>query len=119
MAIPDNNPMYRHINVSSIYQYFGEDDTDMIKEMIHIILTTNLKDLKSLPTLFSNGDLLILTKLCHKAKPTMSYIGAHHSKKLLEKIERSPTTSDTIITELAVQINEIEDELKHFLANLE
>ncbi len=40
--------MNQFISEQSIYQYFGDDDPEMIKEMIQIILATNINDLKEL-----------------------------------------------------------------------
>lgn len=111
--------MYRHINISSIYQYFGEDDLDLIREMIQIILTTNLTDLKDLPLLFTKSDFLSISKRCHKAKPTMSYIGALDTKNLLHEIEINPSSSENEIARLVAEIIQIEAELNLFLANLE
>lgn len=40
--------MYELINAQTIFQYFGDDDKEMIREMIQIILDTNLHDIKQL-----------------------------------------------------------------------
>ena len=38
--------MYQLISPQTIFQYFGDDDKEMLQEMIQIILDSNLKDLK-------------------------------------------------------------------------
>lgn len=107
--------MYQFISEISIYQYFGDDDPEMIRDMVQIILDTNINDLKELPELFEKQDFLAIKKRCHKAKPSMSYIGAMKSRKLLEKIEEDIENSSSEINELYSQLHEVEKELLDFL----
>ena len=54
--------MYQLISEKAIYQYFGDDDPDMIREMIEIILNTNIKDLKELESFYGVGDFATVKK---------------------------------------------------------
>ncbi len=108
--------MYQLISEQSIYQYFGDDDPEMIREMIQIILDTNIKDLKELSGLYQAGDFATIKKRCHKAKPSMSYIGAIKTRKTLEEIEMNLENSATINDSLQDQLNIIEAELDRFLS---
>ena len=110
--------MYQLISEQSIYQYFGDDDPEMIREMIQIILDTNIKELKELDTFYSSGDLDTIKKRCHKAKPSMSYIGALKTRKILEKIEAELPNSKKINDLLQAQLRIIESELSSFLEGL-
>ena len=110
--------MYQLISEQSIYQYFGDDDPEMIKEMIQIILETNIKDLKELGQFYQTGDFVTIKKRCHKAKPSMSYIGAVKTKKTLEEIEGSLENSQTLNESLQDQLNIISAELNEFLAQM-
>ena len=59
--------MYQLINESAIYQYFGDDDLDMVRSMISIILETNIHDLKELNSFYQDKDFETIKKRCHKA----------------------------------------------------
>ncbi|MBY5950041.1 Hpt domain-containing protein [Algoriphagus sp. NF] len=107
--------MYQYISEASIYQYFGDDDPEMIRDMIQIILDTNVNDLQELPKFLENGDFETIKKRCHKAKPSMSYIGAMKTRKLLEKIEENLENSKEEIDELHGHMDEIKRELLDFL----
>lgn len=107
--------MYQFISESSIYQYFGEDDPDMIREMIQIILDTNIHDLQELPLFYQENDFLTIKKRCHKAKPSMSYIGAVKTRKLLEEIEENLESSQALNEKLQAQLVSIKKELGDFL----
>ncbi|NVJ86099.1 MAG: Hpt domain-containing protein [Algoriphagus sp.] len=107
--------MYQFISESSIYQYFGEDDPDMIREMIQIILDTNIKDLQELPQYYQENDFLTIKKRCHKAKPSMSYIGAVKTRKLLEDIEENLESSQALNETLQAHLEGIKQELGDFL----
>ncbi|MCS5489608.1 Hpt domain-containing protein [Algoriphagus limi] len=107
--------MYQYISESSIYQYFGEDDPDMIREMIQIILDTNIHDLEELPHFYHEKDFLTIKKRCHKAKPSMSYIGAVKTRKLLEEIEENLEASQDINEMLQSHLAGIKRELGDFL----
>jgi len=110
--------MYQLISEQSIYQYFGDDDPDMIREMIQIILDTNIKDLKELTVLYQGEDFVTIKKRCHKAKPSMSYIGAIKTRKTLEEIEANLETSSQLNDLLQEQIRIIETELTKFVSEL-
>jgi HPt (histidine-containing phosphotransfer) domain-containing protein len=107
--------MYQLISEQSIYQYFGDDDPEMVKEMIQIILDTNIKDLKELGAYYELGDFASIKKKCHKAKPSMSYIGAMKTRKTLEEIESKLETSQDLNDSLQDQLSIIEEELQKFI----
>jgi HPt (histidine-containing phosphotransfer) domain-containing protein len=108
--------MYHLISEQSIYQYFGDDDPDMIREMIQIILDTNIKDLKELNSFYESGDFASIKKRCHKAKPSMSYIGAIKTRKTLEDIESNLENSASLNSSLQDQLRVIESELTKFIS---
>ncbi len=110
--------MYQLINPQTIYQFFGDDDEDMLREMIHIILDTNFKDLKHLDQYYDSGDLIMVKKKCHKAKPSMSYVGAMKTRKILEEIEHNLENSYTKYQELLRDLDILDNELRDFLKNL-
>ncbi|TVP44126.1 MAG: Hpt domain-containing protein [Mongoliibacter sp.] len=107
--------MYELISPQTIIQYFGDDDEEMLREMIQIIIDTNLHDLKLLDEYYENGDFAVIKKKCHKAKPSMSYVGAMETRKLLEEIESDLENSHDTYKKLLAQIEIIEQELKTFL----
>jgi hypothetical protein len=110
--------MYRIISEQSIYQYFGKDDPKMICEMIQIILDTNIKDLKELGLFYEEEDYATIKNRCHKAKPSMSYIGAIKTRKTLEEIEANLENSASLNESLQEQIRLIETELSTFVAGM-
>jgi HPt (histidine-containing phosphotransfer) domain-containing protein len=110
--------MYTIISEKLIYQYFGHDDPEMIKNMIKIILETSIQDLKELTIYYENFDFQTIKKRCHKAKPSMSYIGALSSKKLLEEIEANLDNSYELNIRLQKELNTIESELQEFQKRL-
>lgn len=110
--------MYQIISEQSIYQYFGDDDPDMTKEMIQIILDTNIKDLKELNEFYKTKDFDTIKRRCHKAKPTMSYIGALKTRKLLEEIDANPKDSSEINYTLQKHLDVIIEELNEFLETI-
>ena len=110
--------MYQYISEQSIYQYFGEDEPEMIREMVQIILDTNVIDLKELDGFFKQSDFQTIKKRCHKAKPSMSYIGAQKTRKLLEEVENNPAKYQELNESLQAQLIAIEEELKQFLDSL-
>ncbi len=111
--------MYQLISEQSIYQYFGDDDPALIREMIHIILDTNIKDLKELTKFYQTGDFTTIKKRCHKAKPSMSYVGAQKTRKILEEIESNLEDSHELNEKLQHQLILIESELQKFLATID
>ncbi len=116
---PFNPTMYQFISEQTIYQYFGEDDPDMVKEMIQIILDTNMKELKELNKFYSLKDFVTIKKRCHKAKPTMSYIGAIKTRKILEEIEANLESSKELNNTLQGHLDVIILELNEFLKTIE
>ncbi len=110
--------MYQLISPQTIIQYFGDDDEEMLREMIQIIIDTNLKDLKKMDVLYESGDYPLIKKKCHKAKPSMSYIGAIKTRKILEEIEVKLENSHKLFEELVSDIEIIEGELNTFLKEL-
>ena len=110
--------MYQLISRQTIFQYFGDDDKEMLQEMIQIILDSNLQDLKNMEDLYASKDWEMIKKRCHKAKPSMSYIGAIQTRKILEAIESDLENSQNNFSELKSQIGTIEKELHTFLESL-
>ncbi|WP_373496827.1 Hpt domain-containing protein [Aquiflexum sp.] len=110
--------MYQLISPQTIFQYFGDDDKEMLQEMIQIILDSNLQDLKNMEDLYASNDWGMIKKRCHKAKPSMSYIGAIQTRKILESIESDLETSQDKFSELKEHIEIIEKELQTFLESL-
>lgn len=110
--------MYQLISEQSIYQYFGDDDPDLIKSMIQIILTSNIHDLKELPQFYESNDFVTIKKRIHKAKPSMSYIGAQSTRKLIEKIEENVEDSLALNAQLQSNLSKIEEELHDFLKSV-
>ncbi|MGM0946149.1 MAG: Hpt domain-containing protein [Bacteroidota bacterium] len=110
--------MYQIISEQAIYQYFGDDDPEMIREMIQIILDTNIHDLKELKDFYAQNDFKTIKKRCHKAKPSMSYIGALKTRKILEEIEANLENSAELNEDLQKDIKIIESELAQFLGAL-
>ena len=110
--------MYQLISEKAIYQYFGDDDPDMIREMIEIILNTNIKDLKDLESFYAVEDFATIKKRCHKAKPSMSYVGALKVRKTLEEIEDKLESSHSLNSVLQSQLGILETELNDFLSKL-
>lgn len=110
--------MYQLISPQTIFQYFGDDDKEMLQEMIQIILDSNLQDLKNMDQLYNEKDWSMIKKRCHKAKPSMSYIGAMQTRKILESIESDLEGSQPKFDELLQHIELIEKELHTFLDSL-
>jgi HPt (histidine-containing phosphotransfer) domain-containing protein len=110
--------MYQLIDEKTIKEYFGEDDPVLLKEMIQIILDINIQELKELNHFYSISDFQTIKKRCHKSKPSMSYIGAESTRKILIEIETT--------LENSIQQNEIlqdhllilEKELNHLLNSI-
>lgn len=110
--------MYQLISEQSIYQYFGDNDPDLIKSMIQIILTSNIHDLKELTQFYESNDFVTIKKRIHKAKPSMSYIGAQSTRKLIEKIEENVENSLDLNAQLQSNLSKIEEELHDFLKSV-
>ncbi|MCR9015745.1 Hpt domain-containing protein [Aquiflexum gelatinilyticum] len=110
--------MYQLISPQTIFQYFGDDDKEMLQEMIQIILDSNLKDLKDMDELYQAEDFALIKRRCHKAKPSLSYIGAIQTRKILESIEADLENSQEQFKHLLHDIEIIEKELHTFLDSL-
>ncbi|MEN2283025.1 Hpt domain-containing protein [Algoriphagus sp. SE2] len=110
--------MYQIISEQSIYQYFGDDDPEMTRDMLRIILDTNIRELKELDKFYASKDFETIKKRCHKAKPTMSYIGAMSSRKILEEIEKNLESSEELYSSLQEQLDLITLELKKFIETI-
>lgn len=110
--------MYQYISEQSIYNYFGEDEPELIREMIHVILETNIKDLKELDILHKQDDFALIKRRCHKAKPTMIYIGAQKTRKILEEFEKNLDKYQVLNESLQAHLIGIETELNQFLKTL-
>jgi len=110
--------MYKYISEQSIYNYFGEDERELIREMVHIILETNIKDLKELDIFHKQDDFATIKRRCHKAKPTMIYIGAQKTRKILGEIENNFDKFQILNDSLQAHLIEIETELNQFLKTL-
>lgn len=106
--------MYELKNERTILQYFGDDDPEMLKEMVQIIIDINLKELNQFYLL---ADFQTIKKRFHKSKPSMSYIGALKTRKILEDIESDIENSLTLNETLQSHLVIIEDELIKFISN--
>ena len=107
--------MYQLINEKTILQYFGNDDPVMLREMVQIIIDINLKELKNLNQSYLNADYSTIKKCCHKSKPSMSYIGALKTRKILEDIESDIENSHELYETLQSHLLVIEAELIKFM----
>lgn len=107
--------MYQLINEKTILQYFGDDDPEMLKEIVQIIIDINLKELKELTQLYPISDFQTIKKRCHKSKPCMSYIGALKTRKILEDIESDIENSQALNETLQSHLVIIENELIRFM----
>lgn len=114
-GISPTQPMYKLINEKSILQYFGDDDPEMLKLMVQIIIDVNITELKELDHFYQISDYQTIKKRCHKSKPSMSYIGAEKTRKILEEIETDLENSHELNTILQGQLLIIEDELTKFI----
>jgi HPt (histidine-containing phosphotransfer) domain-containing protein len=106
------------ISEELIYRQFGEDDQEMIREIIQLILSTNIKDLKELGVLYEIGDFHTIKHRCHKSKPSMSYLGAFAVKQTLEQIEADVENFHDSNVLLQLQLKTLEAELNNFLLKL-
>ncbi|GHB29378.1 Hpt domain-containing protein [Mongoliitalea lutea] len=111
--------MYHFINPQIIVQYFGDEDESLIAEMIRMIRDTNLTELSLLDDAFSKEDYMHIKRVCHKSKPSLSYIGAISSRGLVEQIEQDPSSTYEIYELLKVEISSIIQELKHYESTLQ
>ena len=106
------------ISQEVIYQHFGKDDPETIREIVELIQITHLKGLKELEKFFVNREFSTVKKRCHQAKPSMNYLGAYPVTKTLEIIENEVESSGSLIQELQLQLQILESELAEFLSKL-
>ncbi len=107
--------MYKIIDKKVIFQFLGED-MDLLPQMLEMIMTINLPELKSLPDLYENGQYEDVRIKVHKAKSTMGYLGALSVKELLQAMEKDiPTTFPDKYALLHKYIIIIEKELTDFI----
>lgn len=107
--------MYQLIDENIIIQFFGDDDPEMLKEMVQIIIDVNILELKGLDHFYKISDYQTIKKRCHKSKPSMSYIGAELTKKIIEDIESNLENSQQLNETLQSHLVIIEDELVRFM----
>jgi len=107
--------MYQLIDENIIIQFFGDDDPEMLKEMVQIIIDINIQELKGLDHFYKISDYQTIKKRCHKSKPSMSYIGAELTKKIIEDIESNLENSQQLNETLQSHLVIIEDELVRFM----
>jgi len=106
--------MYTLIEPERIFHFF--DDAETVNEMLHLILLTNVEELKGLQQIFDSGNYEKTRKTCHKSKPTMLYLGAYRMKDSLEKLERNiPDQFDTLYPAFLKELELLEKEVKAFL----
>ncbi|MDN3670918.1 hypothetical protein QWY93_16495 [Echinicola jeungdonensis] len=110
--------MYKVIDKEVIFQFLGED-RDLLPQMMEMILTINLPELKGLPELYENGLYEDVRIKVHKAKSTMGYLGALEVKQLLQSMEKDiPTTFPEKYDKLQGFIITIEKELNNLIGEL-
>ncbi len=110
--------MYSLINPEVIFHFFDEDP-QMVNEMVGIIISTNLQELKGMRGVFESGNFYQVKKKCHKSKPSMSYLGALKVRGTLEKIEENVEASfDKYYPHLMDELDLLEKELHDFLEEI-
>ncbi len=107
---------YSYIHTESIYQYFGKENPELVKELVTLIIEVNLEELRSLPDFYQQKDYATIKKRVHKSKPSLGYIGATKTLPLIRSIEAEPENSLENIQNLLEHIEHISSELKSFLA---
>lgn len=106
--------MYTLIEPERIFYFF--DDVDTVNDMLHLILLTNVVELKGLQQIYDSGDYEKTRKTCHKSKPTMLYLGAASVRDSLEKLERNiPTEFNTLYPAFLAELDLLENEIRAFL----
>lgn len=109
--------MYKLIDPERIFHFF--DDAETVNEMLHLILLTNVEELKSLQQLYDSGDYEKTRKTCHKSKPTMLYLGAGRMRDSLEKLERNiPEKFNLYYPSFLKELSLLETEIKTFLKDV-
>ncbi len=110
--------MYSLINPEVIFHFFDEDP-QMVNEMVGIIISTNLQELRGLRGVFESGNFYQVKKKCHKSKPSMSYLGAIKVRSTLERIEENVEVSfEKYYPNLIEELDLLEKELGEFLDHI-
>ncbi|WP_114751085.1 Hpt domain-containing protein [Pleomorphovibrio marinus] len=110
--------MYSLINPEVIFHFFDEDP-QMVNEMVGIIISTNIQELRGLGGVFESGNFFQVKKKCHKSKPSMSYLGAIKVRGTLEKIEENVEASfERYYPHLLQELDLLEKELGLFLDHI-
>ena len=110
--------MYKFINIKTLHSYLDEENHDLIRHLIGLILDINLFELEELTEYYRSDDFENIKKRCHKTKPSLSYIGAFATLELVEEIEQNPIESKPINDLLQYNIKMIREELDHYIKNL-
>jgi hypothetical protein len=101
-----------------IYHFF-DHDTELIYEIIELVMEISIQDLKNLEHHYENKEFFIIKKKFHKSKPMLSYLGAITVKNNIENIEKNiekkfPYYYNTLLN----QLDSLEKELKIFLEKI-
>ena len=107
--------MYKQIKPDMIYHYFDQD-TELIHEIIELVLELNVQDLKNLMPLYEEGQISIIKKKFHKSKPVFSLLGANNLNKSISALEYD--IDDQFLEKypfLLKNLNELEEDLNSFL----
>ncbi|MHA7128588.1 Hpt domain-containing protein [Algoriphagus namhaensis] len=110
--------MYQSIDEDTIYNYLGRDNPDLIRELLGLILSVNLRELEELQELYPKEDYSTIKKRVHKSKPSLSYVGASKALELVHQIEEDLENSAPLNEELQAQVKRIRVDIQLFLDNL-
>lgn len=110
--------MYNYIDESTIFNYLGKENTDLIKELLGLVLSINLVELEELNDLYEKQDFEIIKRRVHKSKPSLSYIGAVKTLEIIHAIEEDLENSAPHNVTLQAHIKSIKTELNSFIQSL-
>lgn len=110
--------MYKYIDEATIYNYLGKDNPELIRELLGLVLSINLVELEELPEFYKKEDFATVKKRVHKAKPSLSYIGAEKTLELIHKIEENLQASAPTNELLQEHVQTIRQELNTFIESL-
>lgn len=110
--------MYKLIKPDMIYHFF-DHDTELIYEVVELVLEISIQDLKNLDHYHRNKEFYTIKKKFHKSKPMLSYLGARVIINNIEHIEKNiekkfPYYYNTLLH----QLEALEKELKIFLEKI-
>lgn len=109
--------MFNYLDKEKIFHFFEEEE--MVFEMLGLILATNIRELKSLRSIYESGDYEKLRKTCHKSKPTMLYLGSSFMRDELEQLEKNiPDQFETLYPAFLEKIQDLEVEIGDFLREI-